>query len=291
MDIAAWIEEVKNHFSLEEHKWYIFASFGALVAYKVVCYCYREYHLPPGPIGWPWLGYTPCLKQGAFKDVQSICKKYGPVTSFRVCGKLMVILSDEEAIKGAALENRALIGRYTMLSSHSLARGYGLFNYDGDNASSLRRILVRGIYQLMQDKATHQGGPVGTKINSILDEILDQECDKFNKYLHSMNGKPFKVTTDYLKEFSSQSTLNDINAGVQAKIRKFDSVFKRSHGDSKGQFLKFGLWNVRSCSSKLKVLSITNQLSTRKFHLARKKPLIGNWMLDSETRRANAKMS
>lgn len=37
----------------------------------------------------------------------------------------MVILSDEEAIKGAALENRALIGRYTMLSSHSLARGHG----------------------------------------------------------------------------------------------------------------------------------------------------------------------
>ncbi|VDL44816.1 unnamed protein product [Hymenolepis diminuta] len=194
MDIAAWIEGVKNHFSWEEHKWYIFASFGALVAYKVVRYCYREYQLPPGPIGWPWLGYTPCLKQGAFKDVQSICKKYGPVTSFRVCGKLMVILSDEEAIKGAALENRALIGRYTMLSSHSLARGHGLFNYDGDNASSLRRVLVRGIYQLMQDKVTHQGGPVGTNINSILDEILDQECGKFNKYLHSMNGRPFKVT-------------------------------------------------------------------------------------------------
>nr|CUU97392.1 hypothetical transcript [Hymenolepis microstoma] len=197
MDIAAWIEEVKNHFSFEEHRWYIFAPLCAMVAYKVIRHCYREYQLPPGPTGWPWLGYTPCLKQGAFKDVQSVCKKYGPVTSFRVCGKLMIILSDEDTIKEAALKNRALISRYTMLSSHSLARGHGLFNYDGDNASSLRHVLVRGIHQLMHDKSEHQGGSIGTRLDSVLDEILDHECDKFNNYLRSMEGKPFKVTLPF----------------------------------------------------------------------------------------------
>lgn len=48
------------------------------------------------------------------------------MTSFRLCGRLIVILSDEETIREAALTNRMLIGRHTMLTNHLLAKGYGI---------------------------------------------------------------------------------------------------------------------------------------------------------------------
>lgn len=61
----------------------------------------------------------------AFKEVQLLCHKYGPVTSFRLCGQLVVVLSTKESIHEATLTQRTLIGRHTMLTNHLLAQGQG----------------------------------------------------------------------------------------------------------------------------------------------------------------------
>ncbi len=45
--------------------------------------------------------------------------------SFRLCGQLVIILSDKDSITAATLEQRTLIGRHTMLTNHLLAQGYG----------------------------------------------------------------------------------------------------------------------------------------------------------------------
>lgn len=70
-----------------------------------------------------------------------------------------------------------------------------------------------------------------------------------------------------LKQFSRQSTINNMSGGAQAKIRKLNSELKRSRRNLKDQFQKFGFWNVGSCRRELKLLSLMYQLSARKIHL------------------------
>ncbi|KAM7540585.1 hypothetical protein Aperf_G00000030715 [Anoplocephala perfoliata] len=200
MAISTWLQEIKS--LCEGHKWLITISLGAYVTYRVVRKCYREFQLPPGPVGWPWIGYTDCLGKDAFEKVQLLCRKYGPVISFRVCGKLVVILSDEKSIKEAAFKNRQLIGRHAILTNHILAKGYGISNYDGENALTLRRIFVRAIYRILPGINNRNGSLSDPPLEQIIiinspliDEKLDVECEKLLKYLRQANGEPLKINS------------------------------------------------------------------------------------------------
>ncbi|VUZ51082.1 unnamed protein product [Hymenolepis diminuta] len=191
MAIAAWIGEVQKFFTSDDRKWFVIVPVGLYATYKLFRTCYRESQLPPGPRGWPWLGYTKCLGSDAFKKVQLLCKQYGPIISFRVCGKLVVVISDEEIIREAAFKTRTLIGRYPVLTNHILAKRYGISNYDGENAINLRRILVRGIHQILPD-ATRGINPTHCP-NTVVDDKLKVECDNLVQFLRQSNGEPIKV--------------------------------------------------------------------------------------------------
>ncbi|KAL5967584.1 hypothetical protein TSMEX_004690 [Taenia solium] len=206
MKVDHSIKESKENIGVKEYKWIVLIPVGAYLAYRVILKWHTESQLPPGPTGWPWLGYTSCLGEGAFKKVQLLCEKYGPVTSFRICGKLIVILSDEETIKEAALKRRTLIGRHTMLTNHLLAKGYGISNYDGENANCLRRILVGAIHRILPTRTANakSGNEVSscdpsiTQIEcqnpSFIDDKLDTECLELVNYLRRLGGEPVKIS-------------------------------------------------------------------------------------------------
>ena len=67
----------------------------------VLIYVLKPKNLPPGPMGWPLLGYLP----GLFPDpLVSFCKladKYGPILSIRMGPQLVVMLSDYETLRQA----------------------------------------------------------------------------------------------------------------------------------------------------------------------------------------------
>nr|CUU98460.1 hypothetical transcript [Hymenolepis microstoma] len=185
------VEGVKNFFSNDDHKWFIIVPVGLFATYKVLRTCYRESQLPPGPVGYPWLGYTKCLGLDAFQKVQLICKQYGPIISFRVCGKLVVIINDEVIIREAAFKTRTLIGRYPALTNHILAKRYGISNYDGENALNLRRIFVRGIHRFLPHPISGISHPHCP--NALVDDKLTVECDNLIRFLRQSDGKPVKV--------------------------------------------------------------------------------------------------
>ncbi|KAH9286439.1 Cytochrome P450 2F2 [Echinococcus granulosus] len=199
-------DEIKEYILSEEHNWIILIPVGAYLAYRVIREWHTESQLPPGPTGWPWLGYTDCLGENAFKKVQLLCKKYGPVTSFRICGKLVVILSDEDTIKEAAFKHRMLIGRHTMLTNHLLAKGYGISNYDGENANCLRRIFVGAIHRILPCRTVNPKSGNETPLcntsnaqsecqnKSFIDDKLDSECLELINYLRRKGGEPVKIS-------------------------------------------------------------------------------------------------
>ncbi|VDK20899.1 unnamed protein product [Taenia asiatica] len=166
--------------------------------------------------------------EGAFEKVQLLCEKYGPVTSFRICGKLIVILSDEETIKEAALKRRTLIGRHTMLTNHLLAKGYGISNYDGENAYCLRRILVGAIHRILPTRtANAKSGnevpscdPSITQIEcqnpSFIDDKLDTECLELVNYLRQIGGEPVKIGSVLL-----------VHSRVARRILGVDGIWNR----------------------------------------------------------------
>ena len=68
-----------------------------------------KYHnLPPGPIGWPLLGYIPNLGYGMYKTgrqpyqlMADLTNKYGKVYSMYMGSKLVIMLNEQEAIREA----------------------------------------------------------------------------------------------------------------------------------------------------------------------------------------------
>lgn len=92
----------------------LLASIAILFITWLIISCYkRNRNLPPGPRGFPILGYYPFLPNKHYLDYAKLAKHYGNVFSYRtVGGKLVVVLNGIDLIK-EILVNRAeeFIGR------------------------------------------------------------------------------------------------------------------------------------------------------------------------------------
>ena len=83
------------------------------LTWLILSYYNRNRNLPPGPRGFPLLGYYPFLSSKPYLDYAKLAKRYGNVFSYRtVGGKLVVVLNGIDLIK-EVLVNRAeeFIGR------------------------------------------------------------------------------------------------------------------------------------------------------------------------------------
>lgn len=67
----------------------------------------------------------------------------------------------------------------------------GISNYDGESAQCLRRILVRGIHQILPD-ARKAINPTQCP-NAVVDDKLKVECENLIRFLRQSNGEPIKV--------------------------------------------------------------------------------------------------
>ncbi|VDN12851.1 unnamed protein product [Dibothriocephalus latus] len=177
----------------------------------------------------------------AFNELQKLHAKYGPTVSFRLCGNFIVVFSDMEGIRAAALERRSWIGRHTMLTNHILAGGRGISNYDGENAISLRRSLVRAIHTLLPSKVNAKApqpdfesakrlAATTEVLNSYadlqLDSKLDTECSKLINFLTLKAGEP--VTLKYVVEVKFRSFLLTYSS-LARRIAGVEDIWKRYH--------------------------------------------------------------
>ena len=80
-----------------------------LAAFLIVSWWLRRpKHLPPGPWGWPLVGYLPNLAISIYRTgltnhefLAKLAHKYGSVFSMNLVGNLVVVLDKHEAVKEA----------------------------------------------------------------------------------------------------------------------------------------------------------------------------------------------
>ena len=99
--------------------------------------------LPPGPVGWPWLGYLLSVDARApYETFTALARKYGPVYSVRLGGLLAVFVSDPQLVRHAFSQD-VFSGRAPLYLTHGIMKGHG--EIPGAHSSLLLlRLSVRG---------------------------------------------------------------------------------------------------------------------------------------------------
>ncbi|GFX99243.1 cytochrome P450 18a1 [Trichonephila clavipes] len=71
---------------------------------------YKPGITPPGPRGWPIVGYIPYMSSKPYLDFQKLAKIYGPVFSLQLGSQYVVVLNDFQSTKDAFAQD-AFMGR------------------------------------------------------------------------------------------------------------------------------------------------------------------------------------
>ncbi|XP_075530845.1 cytochrome P450 2J6-like [Dermacentor variabilis] len=104
----------------------------------------RQKDLPPGPIGFPLLGYLPFVLQ--HWDVEALRKKYGNVFGLKIGSRYVVFLCDFDSVK-EALTHNALLNRPEEFPLN-VSDTKSLITLNGPVWKEQRRFLLRTLKQL-----------------------------------------------------------------------------------------------------------------------------------------------
>lgn len=154
-----------------------------LLLATIVSYFYlgrnSKSNLPPGPTGWPIVGYIPILTDLAHLDFIELSKKYGNVIRVRLGMNECVILNDNasacEALGKDACLNRPEPSLFSLFGADT-----GITNWEGDLWKDHRRFALRTLRTLGVGKPE-------------MENLISEEIAYLTSKLESHNGKPTPV--------------------------------------------------------------------------------------------------
>lgn len=95
--------------------------------------------LPPGPLGYPFLGILPLIKKDFHLLLFDYSKQFGKVISVKMGSELIVVISDHNIIKKAFAKSEFAARPKTELGA--MLGGYGIINAEGSLWKNQRRFL------------------------------------------------------------------------------------------------------------------------------------------------------
>ncbi|XP_015921089.1 cytochrome P450 2F3 [Parasteatoda tepidariorum] len=161
-----------------------------LILLSTFYYFIRSRGLPPGPTGFPYIGYWPFFDASTIHfQLEELRKKYGDVFSFTVTGRLYISLCSYNAIREVEFKKPQ--------DFETRASGYNLLNYyfqDGIAFSNGEEWKVQRKYYIQQLKELgmttfreERKGPIYDAVNHCV------------KDLEKIGGKPVDLTEIIVK--------------------------------------------------------------------------------------------
>lgn len=177
----------------------------------------RPKNFPPGPNGYPIVGYLPFLGPEGYADIGKIGKKYGDIFSLKMGSYWFVVLNDFDLIK-TCLKDEIFTGRPNYLLRMSFYKKGITFN-TGANWQAQRRFSMKVLRDFGFGKMS--------MISSIQDEIRELQA-----FLRENTEKPID-----LSEVLPISILNSLwNILTNEKFSLSDPLPKKIHS-----VIKYGL--------------------------------------------------
>ena len=100
--LATWMLHLIVDTSCSESLWTtLFFVFTAWIASYLWRWWKLSRNLPPGPYGYPIVGYLPRIKRDFHEELTALSVKYGSVFSVKLGSELIVVLSDHKIIREA----------------------------------------------------------------------------------------------------------------------------------------------------------------------------------------------
>ncbi|GBM77226.1 Cytochrome P450 2B12 [Araneus ventricosus] len=160
-----------------------------------VTYFVRNRGLPPGPIGLPYFGYWPFMKNSnAHFKLDGLKKKYGDIFCFGCTGRLYINLGSYKAIREALVTKSECFGErmsgyhlfghvfkggviYINGEAWRVARKFFLVNMKERGANSLKTSIAGPLYDSIQCSVNELKARNGEPLNLI--EFCTHRCNTF----------------------------------------------------------------------------------------------------------------
>lgn len=161
---------------------------GILVLFLVLSYILNKQqktpkrNYPPGPKGWPIIGYLPFITRDPYEIVRKLGKQYGHVFMFRVGMQNVVILNSMEAVKDSVVRQGDLFtGKPLGFQLQSYGVEYvGIAAEEGNNWKEQRKFTSSTLREFGNGKL-------------MLEEKILEECDAVKKEITKYGNKPFPM--------------------------------------------------------------------------------------------------
>ncbi|XP_033624596.1 cytochrome P450 2J6-like [Asterias rubens] len=155
-----------------------------LIALFIATWFYRRpRNLPPGPTGWPLLGYLPnlILAGDEYKSLTRLAKTYGPVFSINLGGTLVVVVNSFASIK-EALSHPNTAARPPTSFYKKITHDpdtLGVLTASGDSWSQQRKFSLTVLRGLGVGKSSFEVS-VATEAGCLIEAIKEHGDNPFN---------------------------------------------------------------------------------------------------------------
>jgi cytochrome P450 len=148
---------------------------GVVTGLLAIWYFYKPRNLPPGPRGFPILGYMPYMIRDPLRTFSKIGEKYGPIFSIYLGSRLVVMINDYEVIKQCLVQSTSYFKDRPKDIAFNV-EGEDSFVFEYDTWRHHRRFALTTLRDFGVGKLS-------------LEPKLLEEIEQFTKHLEKTEGK------------------------------------------------------------------------------------------------------